>query len=1335
MAISHPAAGAQDTEDALRSLRASFEAGQYRAAEPVADALLQDIDEPDAARAADIRHAAGRLYVELARYDEAAVHLEAALESRKRLFGADHPSVADTLAVLANLRLETERYADSEALIKQALAIRQQRFGATSHIVGETLSQYGEVAAFNDRYELAEQLLVRALEILGQSAQGNEALIGEALGRLGFVRSQQERYAEAEDLLEQALSMLESALGAGHPTLGDSLFNLGANAHAQDDLAAAEAFYERAMRIDEDRRGPWHPYVAITLGELGAIYETQERHSAAKEAYQRALQIDERAFGPTHVYVADRLKTLSRLHTSLNEQTTAIALLERALAIDEGAYGALGETTAETMADLLALYLEADRTADTEAMLVRVLESRDRSGASIEPLLPMFRILAEAHKERTRHEDAERILTRALEAGESELGTDHREVIETRVELGWARFVSGNIVGAVPVLTRAKEAAERTLAPGDQLLGKIHLFLGAALAHFGQFSEAETNAKLALSHFDESKSSAYFRSAALGILALVRAKQGRLAEAEPFYRRKLALMEDVFGASDSAVIEALSELARFYIGIGRHRSAERLIERALVLSESDPDLDSTMLANLLSQAAQLRTADSRHAEAAALLQRALDLYEAKLGPRHPTVANMLLHLGTHHFRNDDFDQAETLFQRAYDIASSVLGPDHILVADIQMVRAMGLLNQDRIEDAERTAAEALSIRESAFGPDHFENFGPLAISAMIAESDGRKAEALQRIRRASAFLRSHAETTLGSAAAGDDVRYAIIPDIVLLHLGILESQSPDDAAAEAFEAVQLARAGGAASALSRMAARFSIGNDTLARLVRQRQDLFERRRSLDALLLEAAGRPSDERQTDYEATLRQERAEIETHRATLDAAMAQRFPDYAELAAPPPLTFAEAQDLLGSDEALVVFLVRRAASAVVVLRRDRARFYVVNLDADAVADAVAKLRYSLDPTQIRSADQLLDFPTETAHTLYTSLFAPAETLLKDAGHIIVVPDGALQSLPFGVLVTEAPKGAFTSLSDFRQTPWLARRFATSVLPAVSSLRALRRLARASQAREAFLGIGDPLLRNHPGAVRAGDATSSADVVDWLEASSARQPGDVRGVFRAGGEASLDTLKGLASLPETATELTSMADSFGAGPDALVLRESAVEPIVRARLSGGQHRVIAFATHALIAGELGGVLEPAVVLTPPSKATPEDDGLLTSSEIAQLKLDADWVVLSACNTAASDGTPDADGLSGLAKAFFYAGSRALFVSHWPVLSEATVRLTTYMIGELAADPAMGRAEAHRRAMLALMDDPENDLLAHPAVWAPFVVVGEGGHPAAQRPVAP
>jgi CHAT domain-containing protein len=157
------------------------------------------------------------------------------------------------------------------------------------------------------------------------------------------------------------------------------------------------------------------------------------------------------------------------------------------------------------------------------------------------------------------------------------------------------------------------------------------------------------------------------------------------------------------------------------------------------------------------------------------------------------------------------------------------------------------------------------------------------------------------------------------------------------------------------------------------------------------------------------------------------------------------------------------------------------------------------------------------------------------------------------------------------------------------------------------------------------------------------------------------------------------------------------------------------------------RVVHFATHGLLASETAyfasSGAEPALLLTPPAagKASAEDNGLLTASEITQRNLNADWVVMSACNTAAgsSDG---AEALSGLARAFFYAGARALLVSHWQVDSEAAVRITTGAMNAMKEAPGIGRAEALRRSVSALIAGGPR--WNHPSVWAPFVLAGNG-----------
>jgi len=314
-------------------------------------------------------------------------------------------------------------------------------------------------------------------------------------------------------------------------------------------------------------------------------------------------------------------------------------------------------------------------------------------------------------------------------------------------------------------------------------------------------------------------------------------------------------------------------------------------------------------------------------------------------------------------------------------------------------------------------------------------------------------------------------------------------------------------------------------------------------------------------------------------------------------------------------------------------------------------------------------------------------------------------MLADIRHIMFVPAGPLSSLPFHVLVTGAPRPGLSESEALKDAQWLIRRHSLSVLPSVQSLSALRKLATAGIARKPYFGIGDPKLG---GPAPAPDGARG----------KARPAISLAALYRKGGGANLPLLLTLSPLPETVGELRRVGRSLGASDDSIVVGGAATKNrLMAAPLK--DYRILHFATHGLVAGELDGLKEPALVLSLPPHDRKAEDALLTASEVATLQLNADWAVLSACNTAAG-GKVGADALSGLARAFFFAGARALLVSHWAVDSEAAVNLTTRTFGFLAKAPQMRRAEAFRRAMLTLIEEGHP-----PAYWAPFVIAGEGG----------
>ena len=653
---------------------------------------------------------------------------------------------------------------------------------------------------------------------------------------------------------------------------------------------------------------------------------------------------------------------------------------------------------------------------------------------------------------------------------------------------------------------------------------------------------------------------------------------------------------------------------------------------------------------------------------------------------------------------------------------------------------------------------ALEARERVLGKEHPDTLKSLNNLAWVYLAQGRHAEAARFWRRSTTTIaerEQHGALDLDQALTGEKKSEA---ERVSYHfLGLvkavsrLEGQTQDvPAAREMFETAQWATGSEAAKSLAQMAARGASRDPALAVLARERQDLVTEWHKRDGLRNEWLAKAPDKRDAKAEAENTARLTAIEARIGETDGILKDKFPDYASLASPAPIAAEEVQAQLLPNEALVLFLDTQEwnpatpeETFIWVVTKTDLRWVRSDLGTKALAREVQALRCGLDAEawqdrpcadltgQIytdadRDADNPLPFDHARAFRLYRALFDQVEDLIKGK-NLLLVPSGPLTQLPFQVLVTAPP----ASGGDQRSAAWLIRDHALTVLPAVSSLKALRRVAPPSAAKKTLIGFGNPLLDgpNSAYAPLALLARANQSCGTPSEPQLASGPGrgfGVKQIETRGGLADAAFLRKQAPLPETAAELCAVARDMQADLRDVWLGARATEREVKHLSETGQlaqYRVVHFATHGALAGQVRGNAEPGLLMTPPDVPGEEDDGYLTASEIAGLKLDANWVILSACNTAAG-GAQGAEALSGLARAFIYAQARALLVSHWAVDSAATVKLITGAMSRFAADKTVGRAEAMRQSMLAVIDKGE-PRETHPAFWAPFAVVGEGG----------
>jgi CHAT domain-containing protein/tetratricopeptide (TPR) repeat protein len=1034
------------------------------------------------------------------------------------------------------------------------------------------------------------------------------------------------------------------------------------------------------------KRGAIAGAVGVALATLIFGYQAvraQSRPSEAMEWFSAVTEI---------LNLRDKFAELRQA----GKYVEALRVGQRRLALAERTFGSdhpqvvdsLSTTVVDSLNDLADLLWDRGRHAEAEPLYRRAANGLNN--------------IAESYRTRSRYAEAEPLFRRALAIREKMLGPDHPDVGAILNNLASLYRQQGRYGAAEPLYRRA-------LAMRAKALGADHPDVGQSLDN----------------------------------LAGLYQDQGRYGEAEPLYRRALAIAEKTLGPDHGDVGQILANLATLYLNQGRYDEVEALDRRSLAITEKALGPDHPAVGTILNNLATLYAKQGRYDEAEPLYRRALGITEEALGD-HPALAFNLANLASIYEKQGRYREAEPLHRRALVIREKVLGPNHPDVGQSLSSLASLYRAQGRDSEAEPLYRRALALREKALGPDHPDVGSSLNLLAALYRDQSRTGEALSLV-----------QTTIAHDRANPRVALPVL--FAAQGTGAISTVKGLD---DALTVVQRASESSAAAAVNKLAVRLAAGTNRLAQLIRNDQDLVIEAQTLDKAIIAAVSREPAKRDGATEQRIKDRLAAIGAERAGLQKVFAAEFPDYAALSNPQPLAGKDIQGLLSDDEAIVLWSTGDKESFVIALTRAGVAWKPIPLGAEALSEKVAAFRRGLDVdslnrglaraecsqaeadkrglsraecarvlatecAQASAAGRGLErpecrfglFDLALAHELYETLLAPVEALIKDKPHLLVVPSGALTALPFHLLVTLKPAAAVPAsrnpkdLAIYRDAAWLLKRHAITVLPSLASLKALRVLGRKDQAGKPLVGFADPVFDPNEPASAAGQRTASRGVNTRAFTE-----------FWQGGGFDLAKLSQLPRLSDTAVELQQVAQSLGAPASDIHLRADASETTVK-RVPLADYRVVYFATHGLVAGDVKGLAEPSLALTIPRQPTPEDNGLLTASEVAQLKLNADWVVLSACNTIAGD-KPGAEALSGLARAFFYAGARALLVSHWSVDSAAATRLTTTTFENLKTDPAIGRAEALQRAMLAYLNDASDPHNAYPAFWAPFEVVGEG-----------
>lgn len=954
--------------------------------------------------------------------------------------------------------------------------------------------------------------------------------------------------------------------------------------------------------------------------------------------------------------------------------------------------GAEHPLTLLSLTNLAFVQAGRDNFAGAEATLARVRGIADRALAADDQLrFTIANNLASVYVREGRYREAVPLFQEAIAGRSRVLGAAAPLTLNTQAGLAEAFFRMGNYAAAEPILAANLPLSERALGAAHPSTVMLRNNLGYIYARQSRYAEAAQLTSAALEQAERVYGPDHPNTlASLDNMSGVLRHLGRLPEAENLSLRAVSASERVLGADAHQTQILRRNLAGIYADTNRLDLAAQLNRRVAENFERTLGADNPDTITAWHDLGMVYIQQRQFAEAAPLLERALAASQRVLGPDHENTLTTVNVLGEAYRNLGRYGEAEALFERALT-REQVIGE-----SNPRTLNTLGNLVFTRLDDPQRSsrAYEPASVLVARARPLRGINRGDQA-RGQRAGDDPENGDQSNwfRIFADAAWYRP----------GGEPARAAVVNDV--------------------YRSLQDAAAGASSEAVERMAVR-RFGGGGLEALIRERDSLRDDYAASQRSFTETFASEPGPQTEQLRLAIRRDQAQALARLQAIDTRLNREFSDYYTLTSPTPLSIRETQALLRAEEGLILIVSTPFGTHVVAITRDGVSWHRAEANAAEVNQAVQRLRWDVQAAvgvtenqqrrwRAQAPPGRFSFDRRTAFALYRELIAPAMPTLANRSRVYVAAEGPLSSLPLAVLVTQAPQGADNDPEALRSTSWLADSFGLVNIPSVRSLALLRQGAsRGARTGNQFVGIGDPRLGPPLMATTgrrrnvATNATLAQDAARGTRPALAR----IRSLFQ------------LSSLPNTATELTNMRDALPTSSSIMLLGPNANEPAVRGA-DFSQARIIAFATHGLMTNQLG-VSEPGLVLSPPAQATEANDGYLGASEVTTLHLNADWVILSACNTATSD--DNGSGLGGLSRAFFYAGARNILATQWLVDDTAASQLTVQTIrGEASG---LSRAEALQRAMRTIrMDrthDTPDDSWAHPFYWAPYVLIGDG-----------
>jgi CHAT domain-containing protein/tetratricopeptide (TPR) repeat protein len=993
--------------------------------------------------------------------------------------------------------------------------------------------------------------------------------------------------------------------------------------------------------------------------------------------------------------------------------------------------------------------------------------------------------LCELGLEQLRSEEfvlAEENLQTALDLMDSTESVDRESTASCRIWLGQSLIGQNRFQEAQYHLEQAHVCFVKIYGIYHIETADVAINLGLVFLRLGEYSKAEKLLHESLAVNIEQRGEDHPETAInYHIFAQLLMEQGDLQQSENLFRQVI----DVFEKSDkpyrSQLISSCNNLGLLFVKMCKPEEGEPFVQRGLKLINEAYGEDSLKLVEPLNVLGLIEIDKENYSEAATVLKKATDIGTKNLPENDPQMSIVLNNLGLAYHYLEEKNKAIPFYKKSIKIVDEIFGTDS--ERNVLPLNNLGMIYADREQFPEALvySERSLAIQEKILGKQHptlailfsnlaiihegmgqdksaekyltrsfeiFEQTGVLEDAVMVGIQLGenfikqnKNHDALEIFRKTTDHfdLLFTDSRGIGESSRADIFQRSVYLFDIFIEFLIdhhMTVGTPTLSAAEALRVLSRKQSRIFGEMILESNIKQFSDDHQFQHLQEERERTIERIENLRVnIAIEKSNPVADQT---HIAAIFEELSTQEQLKKNIDVELHQKHPRYMELFRPTPTTLEQLQMVLNQGEVILTYATLLENTVLFVISTNKFSHYILPIGKKDLEERIFKVRKPMEKGQF---DDLKELDPEDLFFLYRLLIAPCEKVIQSTQAIIVIGDGPLLTLPFGMLLsrfnkddkeTFLTKRALANgenntpfFHEYNDLAFLNTEFTFSYMPSLSTLTSLRLYPKVKEkptSRE-LVAFADPIF-----------ISESRQVFNNQQGS---EPGKYR----------------LPRLPETSQEVQEIAKIVG-GTNDIYLRAEAQDYKAKQTETLAHTRYIIFATHGLLGGGLDltddqeeSSSKPTLVLTQVGDLHGEDGALTMDDVIEHMDLNAELVVLSACNTAGrTDNALNGEGFSGFVRAFMYAGAKSLIVSHWNVESRSTAELMPnmfqYIMNGSSIQQALSLARielikkpidmfSEVRGFVTVDEEPEDQnhlesgtylSRSHPYFWAPFVYVG-------------